>query len=440
MGRLDDSQLDRLPSGTSIAWRVAARGNRAPSARASWTHPSVQRPEQRTGVLLSHIVSRRGVFLAISVVLASSGAVACASSKSVPKAAASSKSSLSSPANSAASSPAGSPASSVPAPPPVIAKKVSTTAIGVGVTGKFGAAPTVQITAGAKAPTTSEVAIVSRGKGPLVKAGELLIAHDYGRTWASATAFQNDFTGAPPDTLPIGSGQVSLPGLDSALVGVPIGSRAVVVVPPSQGFAAGVTLPTGVTKTDTLVFVFDIVDTYAPNDSAHGSNVKQADSSLPKVSTATGAKPTITIPKASAPTKLEVSTVIAGSGPAITAGDEVVSQYIGQIWASGKEFDSSWKHKDPSAFVVGANQLIPAWDKSLVGVKTGSRILIIAPPADAYGSAGQSSAGIKGTDTLVFVIDVLGTYPSVEGSAAAASAAASPEPLAPTTPPSPAAS
>jgi peptidylprolyl isomerase len=34
----------------------------------------------------------------------------------------------------------------------------------------------------------------------------------------------------------------------------------------------------------------------------------------------------------------------------------------------------------------------------------------VVPPADGYGKSGSSSAGIKGTDTLVFVVDILGTY------------------------------
>jgi peptidylprolyl isomerase len=37
----------------------------------------------------------------------------------------------------------------------------------------------------------------------------------------------------------------------------------------------------------------------------------------------------------------------------------------------------------------------------------GSRVLLVIPPKDAYGSAGQSQAGIKGTDTLVFVVDII---------------------------------
>jgi peptidylprolyl isomerase len=305
-----------------------------------------------------------------------------------------------------------------------VPKTVSTSAIGVGVTGAFGTSPTVKITASTK-PTASEVAVDSKGSGAVVKAGDLVVAHDYGRTWTNATAFQNDFTGAPPDTLPVGTNQISLRGLDAALVGIPVGSRVTIVVPPSEAFAAGATLPTGVTATDTLVFVFDVVASYPSNASANGTATTVTDATLPKVSTSAG-KPLITIPKATAPAKLEVATILQGTGAAIQPGDEVVSQYVGQIWDSGTEFDSSWSRNDPAAFVVGANQLIPGWDKGLVGVKAGSRVLLVIPPADGYGSAGQTSAGIKGTDTLVFVIDILGTYPSAEGAAAAASAAAAP--------------
>ena len=36
--------------------------------------------------------------------------------------------------------------------------------------------------------------------------------------------------------------------------------------------------------------------------------------------------------------------------------------------------------------------------------------MLVIPPADGYGKAGNSQAGIKGTDTLVFVVDLLGAF------------------------------
>ena len=52
-------------------------------------------------------------------------------------------------------------------------------------------------------------------------------------------------------------------------------------------------------------------------------------------------------------------------------------------------------------------QVIPAWDTGLVGQTVGSRVMLVVPPKDGYGKAGASSVGIKGTDTLVFVVDIL---------------------------------
>jgi len=293
--------------------------------------------------------------------------------------------------------------------PIVIGDKASEVAA---VSGAFGSAPTIKL-ATTKAPTNTEVSIVSRGNGPIVKIGDLAVVDDYGRTLRSATTFQNTFTSAsPPDTLPVGTGRIELVGLDKALVGVPVGSRVLVVLPPTYGFANVTSaLPTGVQKSDTAVLVFDVRATFAGDAGPSGAAVASGGGTLPTVSAGAAGKPTITIPKSAPPTALSSTTLIQGTGPVTVTGDELVVQYTGEIWASGKVFDSSWSRSIPAGFTIGVGDLIPAWDKALVGVKVGSRLLLVVPPADGYGSAGQSSAGISGTDTLVFVVDVLGAFP-----------------------------
>ncbi len=281
------------------------------------------------------------------------------------------------------------------------------------VSGGFGTTPTIKLVS-SKPPKVTEVSIVSRGTGSALKVGELAVVDDYGRTWRSAATFQDTFGDAePPDTLPVGTGSIALGGLDRALVGVPVGSRVLVVLPPSAGFGSvTTTLPTGVTKSDTAVLVFDVRAAYAGNAGPTGTAVASRGGALPTVSGGLTTKPVIAIPKTAAPTALSTTTLIQGSGAVTASGDELVVQYVGQIWASGKEFDSSWSRSLPSGFILGIGQLIPGWDKALVGVKVGSRVLLVVPPADGYGSAGQSGAGISGTDTLVFVVDILGAFPA----------------------------
>jgi peptidylprolyl isomerase len=75
------------------------------------------------------------------------------------------------------------------------------------------------------------------------------------------------------------------------------------------------------------------------------------------------------------------------------------------VWGAKNPFDESYS-KAPVPFGVGVNGLIPAWDKSIPGLERGSRVLIIAPPADGYGD--QARPGIPANSTLVFVVDVLG--------------------------------
>ena len=124
-----------------------------------------------------------------------------------------------------------------------------------------------------------------------------------------------------------------------------------------------------------------------------------------------GATPKVTIPNTPAPKDLTEQTVIAGNGATVAAGDTLVANYVGETWAAKPNvFDSSFSRGEPAGFVIGVNQVIPGWDKTLVGKKLGTRILLTIPPADGYGASGNSQAGISGTDTLVFVIDLISTF------------------------------
>jgi peptidylprolyl isomerase len=155
-----------------------------------------------------------------------------------------------------------------------------------------------------------------------------------------------------------------------------------------------------------------VVKEFGNTAGATGSHVSSGGGSLPAVSTpAAGKAPTITVnTKAAPPKNLTVTTLLKGTGAPLAKGQTVVVQYTGVIWRTGKVFDSSWSRSAPFGFVLAANpeQVIPGWDKGLVGQTIGSRVMLTIPPADGYGSSGQSSAGIKGTDTLVFVVDILG--------------------------------
>lgn len=129
---------------------------------------------------------------------------------------------------------------------------------------------------------------------------------------------------------------------------------------------------------------------------------------LPTATGSFGDTPELTFPEsAEAPKGLRVEVLHEGSGPVVKAGDEVEVDYHGQIW-NGEVFDSSYFRGEPSRFPIGVGMVIAGWDQAIVGKQVGSRVLISVPPVKGYGVNGNPRAGIKGTDVLVFVVDIRG--------------------------------
>jgi peptidylprolyl isomerase len=122
-----------------------------------------------------------------------------------------------------------------------------------------------------------------------------------------------------------------------------------------------------------------------------------------------GTEPTVTVPSGTPPTQLESTDLIVGTGPAAKAGDTVTVQYVLATYSTGKVIQASWGSQ-PFSFTLDANpeQVIPGWDKGVVGMKVGGRRELIIPPALGYGTnVPQGASGISSNDTLVFVVDLL---------------------------------
>jgi hypothetical protein len=182
-------------------------------------------------------------------------------------------------------------------------------------------------------------------------------------------------------------------------------------IPPKEGFGSSGNSELGVTGKDTLVVVVDVLGAYQKTASAHGTHEVVSGTGLPTVGTSSpGKAPPVRIPQTGPPATLQVRTLIQGTGPVVKKGKLLVAAYEGIIWRTGKVFDSSWQRGQPDGFQIGTGQVIKGWDDGLVGKRVGSRVLLVVPPADGYGTQGSSEAGIKGTDTLIFVVDILGTY------------------------------
>ena len=278
----------------------------------------------------------------------------------------------------------------------------------VKVSGAFGVSPKVTFPKGEAPGSNLYTRTVIKGTGPKLTSAYSLVGNFALYDWRGKTArlIASTFSSDGPTLF---SGDL-LPGLSKALIGQRAGSRVLAVLPPRYGFGSAGNPSIGVKGTDTIVFVVDMLSVINNRASAVGKQVSDGGGALPTVTEPAGKAARIKIPASAPPKALTVKTLVQGSGAKVVKGDYLVVQYTGVIWRTGKVFDSSWSRDQPFAFNVGEGQVIKGWDVGLRGQKAGSRVMLVVPPADGYGSAGVSQVGIKGTDTLVFVVDILRAY------------------------------
>ena len=95
------------------------------------------------------------------------------------------------------------------------------------------------------------------GTGPEAKPGQQVAVHYVGVAWSDGTEFDNSYDRGEPLVFGLGAGQV-IRGWDEGLVGMRVGGRRRITIPPQLGYGArgagGVIKPN-----ETLVFVCDLV-------------------------------------------------------------------------------------------------------------------------------------------------------------------------------------
>lgn len=200
------------------------------------------------------------------------------------------------------------------------------------------------------------------------------------------------------------SSSQTIAGLNTALTGVKAGSRILFAIPPAEAFGAQGQPAAGIGPTDNLVVVADIQSVGTPLAAAEGTPVAPV-AGQPTVTFDPKTGPAITVPKTAPPTELVSQLLVDGLGAPVQNGQTVTVHYTGVVYADGTKFDSSWDKGSPFSFALGAQSVIPGWDRGLVGKKVGSRVLLVVPPADGYGD--QASGKIPASSTLVFVVDIL---------------------------------
>lgn len=252
------------------------------------------------------------------------------------------------------------------------------------------------------APAEIESEVLIEGDGEELAAGDNAFAHIWmGNGFTEEKAFST-YDAKAPELLTYAD--LGAP-FQEAIEGHTVGSRVAVAASAEDTYGEAGNPQLGIGNQDGLVIIVDLLGKVATEPSGEEREpAKWAPTLVEEGDTITG----LDFTDANKPSKnLLDTTLIKGDGPVVEKGQTIAVDYLGQVYDAKKPFDESYS-KEPTSFPIGTGAVVAGWDQALVGQTVGSRVILSIPPELGYGEAGNEQAGIKGTDTLFFVVDILG--------------------------------
>ncbi len=117
------------------------------------------------------------------------------------------------------------------------------------------AKPRVRVPDGVEPPRALRTRDLVPGDGPALRAGDQVTMQYVGVSWSTGRQFDASWDRGEPFGFQLGAGQV-IQGWDRGLVGMRVGGRRLLVIPPDLGYGAQ-GQPPDIAPNETLVFVVD---------------------------------------------------------------------------------------------------------------------------------------------------------------------------------------
>ncbi|MGP5260129.1 FKBP-type peptidyl-prolyl cis-trans isomerase [Brachybacterium paraconglomeratum] len=265
---------------------------------------------------------------------------------------------------------------------------------GVTVSEDLGAEPTVEFTAPLEI-SAAQAQVVVPGDGATIADGDTVIWRHLYVDASTGETLQSWWQGGPAGGVQVTTDSIGQAAFD-VFTTMTVGSRFVMA-----GWQQG-----NDGQAYSLLQVGDVDRVVSPLR-AEG---EQGDPSgtYPDVTLDDSGAPSISGPgEGEPPAKTVRELLIQGTGDTTRAGDYLTMQYSGWKWSDGSAFDSSWERGAPFSFVQGGGQVIQGWDENLLDLKVGSQVMLVIPPAEAYGEGEPTEDSPLTGETLIFVVDVL---------------------------------
>lgn len=274
----------------------------------------------------------------------------------------------------------------------------------VTIEGKQGEKPEVTFD-GRLDGSAAETSVVIEGDGETVEDGDTVSTSFWvgnGFTQKEALSTYDQGTQSVELTKDI------LPPLREAMIGHKVGDRVAVLTSAEKAYGEAGNPNIGIGNRDAVLFVVDIMGKVKVLDGPQGEE-KEPAGWAPALIETDGTITGLDFTDAHKPTgELIATTLVKGDGAVVEKGQTLLVRYLGQVYNAKEPFDENFSAESPATFPIGVGSVIKGWDERLVGRTVGSRVILEIPPESGYGPQGNKDAGIKGTDTLFFVVDILG--------------------------------
>jgi peptidylprolyl isomerase len=187
-------------------------------------------------------------------------------------------------------------------------------------------------------------------------------------------------SGVTPISFEIGLGDTVFPGWEEGVVGMKVGGKRLLVIPPELGLGemGGGDIP----PNSVLIMEIDLVEVREP---IKMTQIDEADYTV----TESG---------------LKFYDLVEGEGENPQEGQSVTVHYTGWL-EDGTKFDSSLDRGTPFTFQLATGAVIPGWDEGVATMKVGGVRQLVIPAELGYGETGAGT--IPPGATLVFEVELL---------------------------------
>jgi FKBP-type peptidyl-prolyl cis-trans isomerase len=196
--------------------------------------------------------------------------------------------------------------------------------------------------------------VLEEGKGGLPKEGDIVKVHYLGMLESGKT-FDNSFLREKPLKVQLGAAEV-IPGWEEVLKLLPIGSKAVAVIPPEFAYGAE-GMPPAIPPNAALRFYLEVVGKQAPFQPRAINQEK------------------LTVKESG----LQYTIFEAGKGDKITKQKRVTMHYDARL-SNGALLGNTFDKGEPLIVITGKEQLFPGWEEGLTYLRQGDKATLVIPP------------------------------------------------------------